>query len=171
MPVEASEGAPPQEVQMDWFDDDERDSLNTAVIDAAIALRVACWFARPRGPGSRLASRATREFDELVDEILDDIALAETAQEAAKRLDRLCEILAETANASEKLASMPGAQLGWNELLHGRAELARAYQEAAALRWRAWRASKGPVAPVPCGPRLVATETEEPRWGTVGPTL
>ena len=54
---------------MDWFDDDDFDTLSTAVIDAAIALRVACWFARPRGPGSRLASRTTKGFDTLVDRL------------------------------------------------------------------------------------------------------
>ena len=131
---------------MEWIEDSELDELSTAVVDAAIALRVACWFARPRGPGSRMATRTTRQFDELVDTLLDDIAAAPTVELAAQRLDELCSILAQTANASEKLAGMPGAQLGWNELLHGRAELAHAYQRAAALRWKAWVSSaRAPV--------------------------
>ena len=126
---------------MEWIDETELDVLANSVVDAAIALRVACLFARPRGPGSRLAASTTQGFDRLIDALLDDIQEAATIELAAQRLDKLCEVLAETANASERLANMPGAQLGWNELLHGRAELANAYQQATTLRWKAWMGS------------------------------
>lgn len=119
---------------MYWTDDEELDALGDALMDATVALRVAALHARAR------ASAGTA-FNDLVEGLLDAIVAAPTADLAARELDRLCTVLAETASTTEHLAARPTAQAAWNELLHARAELASAYQQAASLRWRAWAAA------------------------------
>lgn len=119
---------------MYWTDDEDLDALGDAVMDATIALRVAALTSRARGAHGG-------GFHLLVEGLLDEIVAAPTAELAARPLDRLCTVLAETASTTEHLAARPGAQTAWNELLHARAELASAYQHAAAMRWRAWMAS------------------------------